>query len=133
MRKTLLLIISLMCIGVVYSEDYTYLTIVQQDGTKTSLTAVGLSMKFADGNLTVNNAYTDESKTIALSNLVSMNFSNSNETTGISDIKTNGNAGLDGAEAIYTLQGQRIPEGKQMPKGVYIIKKGNVTQKLQVR
>ena len=32
-----------MCIGVVYSEDYTYLTIVQQDGTKTSLTAVGLS------------------------------------------------------------------------------------------
>ena len=90
-------------------------------------------MKFADGNLTVNNAYTDESKTIALSSLVSMNFSNSDETTGISDIRADGNVGLDGAEAIYTLQGQRIQEGKQMPKGVYIIKKGNVIQKLQVR
>lgn len=122
-----------MCMGVVYAEDYAYLTIVEQDGTKTSLTAVGLSIKFTDGNLTVNNAYTDESKTIALSNLVSMNFSNSDETTGISDILTNGNVGIDGADAIYTLQGQRIPEGKQLPKGVYIIKKGNVTQKLQVR
>ena len=32
-----------------------------------------------------------------------------------------------------TLQGQRLPSGRQLPKGIYIIRKGNVTKKLQVR
>ena len=113
----------------VHAEDYYYLTIVETDGTKTSLTAVGLSLNFGSDS----NAYTDESKTIALSHLASMNFSNNDETTGIRSIQTDGSISIDDADAIYTLQGQKMPAGATPQKGMYLVRKGNVTQKLQVR
>ena len=112
-----------------HAEEYTYLTIVEQDGTKTSMTAVGLSLSFNGENLTASNAYTGESKVIALTNLVSMNFSNADETTGLQSLR----ADLPGDDAVYTLQGQQLSSGRQLPKGIYIIRRGNVTQKLQVR
>ncbi len=117
----------------VHAEDYYYLTIVETDGTKTSLTAVGLSLAFSGDKLTASNAYTDESKTIALSHLASMNFSNNDETTGIRSIETDGSISIDDADAVYTLQGQKMPAGATPQKGIYLVRKGNVTQKLQVR
>ena len=116
-----------------HAEEYTYLTFVEQDGTKTSLTAVGLSLSFDNGYLTASNAYTGESKEIALVSLASMNFSYDDESTGIRNIQADDIVSIDQADAIYTLQGQRLPSGRQLPKGIYIIKKGNVTKKLQVR
>ena len=133
MKKALFLTITLLGMMIVHAQEYTYLTIVEKDGSKTSLTAVGLSMKFSNGNLTVSNAYTNESKTIALNNLLAMNFSNSNETTGMLNIQTEGSVSIDNADAIYTLQGQALPIESQLPKGIYIIRKGNETRKLQVR
>jgi hypothetical protein len=62
-----------------------------------------------------------------------MNFSNSNETTSIRHIQTDETASIDDAEAIYTLQGQALPIERQLPKGIYIIRKGNETRKMQVR
>ena len=117
----------------VHAEDYYYLTIVETDGTKTSLTAVGLSMTFSSDKLTITNAYTDESKTIALGDLASMNFSNNDETTGIRSIQTEESISIEDADAIYTLQGQQLPANAQLRKGVYLIRKGTKTQKLQVR
>ena len=131
MRKTLLLImIVLFGMATAHAEEYTYLTIVEQDGTKTSMTAVGLSLSFNGENLTASNAYTGESKVIALTNLVSMNFSNADETTGI-ETMDNGQWIMD--NYVYDLQGQQVPKGRRLVKGIYIIRKGNVTQKLQVR
>ena len=40
---------------------------------------------------------------------------------------------IDDADAIYTLQGQKMPAGATPQKGMYLVRKGNVTQKLQVR
>ena len=117
----------------VHAEDYYYLTIVETDGTKTSLTAVGLSLTFGNDELTATNAYTDESKTIALSRLATMNFSNNDETTAIRSIQTEESISIKDADAVYTLQGQKLPIGATLPKGVYLIKKGTITQKLQVR
>lgn len=117
----------------IHAEDYYYLTIVETDGTKTSLTAVGLSLTFSGDKLTASNAYTDESKTIALSHLASMNFSNNDETTSIRIIETDGTISIDDADAVYTLQGQKMPAGATPQKGMYLVRKGNVTQKLQVR
>lgn len=117
----------------VHAEDYYYLTIVETDGTKTSLTAVGLSLNFGSDKLTITNAYTDESKTIALSRLASMNFSNNDETTAIRSILSEGTISIEDADAIYTLQGQKLPIGAPLQKGVYLIRKGNVTKKIQVR
>jgi hypothetical protein len=59
-----------------------------------------------------------------------MNFSNADETTGIKTID-NGQLIMD--NYVYTLQGQPLPSSRQLPKGIYIIRKGNVTKKLQVR
>ena len=66
--------------------EFKYLTIVETDGTKTSVTAVGLSMTFGSDSLAVCNAYTAETKTIARGNLHSMYFSDNDETTGIGHI-----------------------------------------------
>ena len=133
MRKVLLLIIVLFGMATVHAEDYYYLTIVETDGTKTSLTAVGLSLTFSSDKLTLTNAYTDESKTIALSDLASMNFSNNDETTGIRSIQTEESISIEDADAVFTLQGQKLPASTPLKKGVYLVRKGTKTQKLQVR
>ena len=116
-----------------HAEEYYYLTIVETDGTKTSLTAVGLSLTFGSDELTVSNAYTDESKTIALSHLASMNFSNNDETSGIRSIQADATFSIDEADAAYTLQGQKLPASTPLQKGMYLIRKGTTTKKLQVR
>lgn len=115
----------------VHAADYTYLTLVEQDGTKTSLTAVGLTITFSDGNLVATNSTTSESKTISLSNLASMNFSTANETTtGIQNVSID----IEDADTfIYDLSGRQIPSGASLTKGIYIIKKGSATRKIQVK
>ena len=131
MRKTLLLImIVLFGMATAHAQEYTYLTIVEQDGTKTSMTAVGLSLSFNGESLTVANAYTGESKVIALNSLVSMHFSNADETTGI-ETMDNGQWIMD--NYVYDLQGQQVPKGRRLVKGIYIIRKGNENRKLLVR
>ena len=112
MKKSLLLFITLLGMATVQAEDYNYLTIVCIDGTKTSLTAVGLSISFSDTQLTATNAYTDE-------------------TTGIHTIHANETN--DKKNAIYNLQGEQLPVNATLPKGIYIIKKGNETQKVIVK
>lgn len=131
MKKTLLLFIALLGITSVQAEDYKYLTIVGIDGTKTSITAVGLSISFSDTQLTAKNAYTDETATVNLTNLASMNFSNSDETTGIRE--TISEKETSNVDMIYNLQGQQLPTNAALAKGFYIIKKGNETQKVLVK
>ena len=107
MRSVLLLLFTFLGLAVVRAEDYAYLTIVGADGGKTSLTAVGLTLSFSDDNLVARNAYTDESLTLPLSSLASMNFSNDDETTGIAPV----HAVTSGDDAVYTIQGLRLPVG----------------------
>lgn len=129
MRRVLLLLFTFLGLAVVRAEDYTYLTIVGADGGKTSLTAVGLTLSFIDDNLVARNAYTDESLTLPLSSLASMNFSNNDETTGITSV----HAVTSGDDAVYTIQGLRLPVGTPLKKGIYIVRKGSTTQKVQVK
>jgi hypothetical protein len=129
MKKALLIMMVLLGFITAYAEDYSYLTIVEQNGTKTSMTAVGLSLSFSNGKLTASNAYTGESKVIALKSLVSMYFSNADETTELKSLLVDHSE----ADAVYTLQGQKQPTSRQLPKGIYIIRKGKETRKMQVR
>jgi hypothetical protein len=129
MRRVLLLLFTFLGLAVVRAEDYAYLTIVGADGGKTSLTAVGLTLSFSDDNLVARNAYTDESLTLPLSSLASMNFSNDDETTGITSV----HAVTSGDDAVYTIQGLRLPVGTPLKKGIYIVRKGSTTQKVQVK
>lgn len=129
MRRVLLLLFTFLGLAVVRAEDYAYLTIVGADGGKTSLTAVGLTLSFSDDNLVARNAYTDESLTLPLCSLASMNFSNDDETTGITSV----HAVTSGDDAVYTIQGLRLPVGTPLKKGIYIVRKGSTTQKVQVK
>lgn len=129
MRSVLLLLFTFLGLAVVRAEDYAYLTIVGADGGKTSLTAVGLTLSFSDDNLVARNAYTDESLTLPLSSLASMNFSNDDETTSITSV----HAVTGGDDAVYTIQGLRLPVGTPLKKGIYIVRKGSTTQKVQVK
>lgn len=133
MKRVLLSTLALAAVFSMRAADYTYLTLVEQDGTKTSLTAIGLTITFSDGNIVATNSATSESKTISLSSFASMNFSNSNETTtGINAIEAE-SFGIGDAEAVYDITGRQIPAATSLPKGIYIIKKGNTVRKIQVR
>lgn len=132
-KKVLLITLAMAAVLSTHAADYTYLTLVEQDGTKTSLTAIGLSITFSDGNLVATNSITSESKTIPLSNFVSMNFSNNNEsTTGINTIESD-SFSISDADAIYDLAGRQISSYAPLAKGIYIIKKGSVTRKIQIK
>ena len=132
MKKVFLISLAMAAAFSTKAADYTYLTLVEQDGTKTSLTAVGLTITFSNGNLVATNADTSETKTIALSDLVSMNFSNSNETTGINSIEAE-DFSLNEADAVYDLKGRRIPSNTSLSNTIYIIKKDSITQTIQER
>ena len=61
------------------ADDYGYLTFTKGDGSARSLTVDGLTITFADGKATVQNA--TESETFTLSDLAKMFFSVDEETT----------------------------------------------------
>lgn len=133
MKKWLTSLLAVAAMQSIQAADYDYLTIVETDGTRTSLTAVGLTITFSDGSLVATNANTSETKTVSLTNLASLNFSTTNETTtGISSIEAEG-FNLGEAEAIYDLSGRQIPEGTSLTRGIYIIKKGGITRKIQIK
>ena len=68
-------------------------------------------------------------QSFTLSNLSKMYFSNTDETTGISEVMR---AELDEATEIYNLQGHKVSKD-QMRRGVYVIKTKQGTFKLNVK
>ena len=133
MKKLIVTLCAVAAVQTMQAADYDYLTIVETDGTRTSLTAIGLTISFSDGNLVATNTQTSEQKTVSLGSLASLNFSTSNETTtGISRVEAD-SFGTSEADAIYDLQGRQIPAGSSLTRGVYIIKKGGLTRKIQIR
>ena len=116
------------------AADYQYLTIETNDGTKQSLTAVGLTISYSATAMTATNG--SETTTIALSELNRMYFSNTKDATAISDISS---LQQDEEATIYDLSGRQIAEGRlstvktQLRKGVYLVKQQGKTIKIQVK
>ena len=110
-------------------NGYQYLTFETTDGAKISVPAESLTMTFSGTTLTAGE------QMFTLTNLVKMYFSDSDETTGISeDLRVKSE---EFATAIYDLNGKEIVNGKlsnrKLPKGVYIVKTQNGTCKLVVK
>lgn len=125
------LILSTMLLGAALTasaEDYAYLNIVKSDGTGISLSATEATLTFSEGYLVAGN------ERILLSELKKMQFSNDPiGTTAISSLETNDGFSLNDADAIYDLNGRQLSGDGQLHKGIYIIKKGNLTKKIQVK
>jgi hypothetical protein len=133
MKKKLLTTMLLASALSASAGDYDYLTFVTTDGSKTSLPAVGLTITFSNGNLVASNG--SASATIALSNMASMSFTATDATTTAigTSLRDDSSLTLDDAEAIYDLSGRSIPTGQTLTKGIYIIKKGSETRKIQIK
>jgi len=116
----------------VYADDYGYLIFQQQDGTTSSVTALGTTITFSGGNLIA--TQDGETTTIALASMDKMYFSS---TSGIDRPTT---AEADGKKQVYTTAGNYLGtfdeseslEGK-LQKGLYVIKQNGETRKVVVR
>jgi hypothetical protein len=118
------------------ADDFAYLTIEKTDGTAQSLTAVGLTISYSNGNLIATNG--TESATIALTEVRRMYFSNEQATTGINQAVVNTPKAAKGtlANGIYNLQGHYVASLSQratLKKGVYIIVENGQSKKIQVK
>ena len=128
MKKKLMTSALLMVMLSAQAGDYTYLNVEKADGTVISLTASDLTITFADGYLVAGSE-----KIAALTDLSKMYFSNTEGTTGISSISDGEDFTAGDADAVYDLSGRQLPQGSQLRKGVYIVKKNGRTLKMHVK
>jgi hypothetical protein len=126
MKKVLLTLLVQAVALTVQADDYPYLTFETADGTKTSVSSTALTITIQNGKLMAGSAE------LTLADLSMMYFSSTNETTAINAIETD-DLSLNDADAIYDLAGRRIPSGVTLSKGIYVIKKGSITRKIQVK
>jgi ethanolamine utilization protein EutA (predicted chaperonin) len=123
MKKIVLFLTMLVGTLTAQASDYTYLTFETTDGAKVSVSVSNLTLSISGTTLTAG------TQSFTLSNLSKMYFSNTDETTGISEVMR---AELDEATEIYNLQGHKVSKD-QMRRGVYVIKTKQGTFKLNVR
>ena len=123
MKKIVLFLTMLVGTLTAQASDYTYLTFETTDGAKVSVSVSNLTLSISGTTLTAG------TQSFTLSNLSKMYFSNTNETTGISEVMR---AELDEATEIYNLQGHKVSKD-QMRRGVYVIKTKQGTFKLNVK
>jgi ethanolamine utilization protein EutA (predicted chaperonin) len=123
MKKIVLFLTMLVGTLTAQASDYTYLTFETTDGAKVSVSVSNLTLSISGTTLTAG------TQSFTLTNLSKMYFSNTNETTGISEVMR---AELDEATEIYNLQGHKVSKD-QMHRGVYVIKTKQGTFKLNVR
>ena len=131
MKKTFLLALLFVFSSMMTkAADYQYLVFTLSDGTTQAVTATNLSITFTDGNLVATNGSATLA-TLPLASLTQMEFSNEG-TTGIQDISVN-QLVTDSNTTIYDLNGRQMPQGAQLPKGVYILKNNNKTFKVTIK
>ena len=124
MKKTILILITLVGALTAQAADYNYLTFETTDGAKVSVPVSSLSISISGTTLTAG------SQSFTLSNLSKMYFSITGEsTTGIEEITR---ADIDEATDIFNLQGHKVTK-EQMKRGVYIVKTKNRTYKIVVK
>ena len=123
MKKIVLFMTMLVGTLTTQASDYTYLTFETTDGAKVSVSVSNLTLSISGTTLTAG------TQSFTLSNLSKMYFSNTNETTGISEVMR---AELDEATEIYNLQGHKVSKD-QMRRGVYVIKTKQGTFKLNIK
>lgn len=126
MKKTVLISLALVMALTVQADDYPYLTFETLDGTKTSVSSTALTITIQNGKLMAG------STELTLADLSMMYFSSTNETTAIHAVEAD-DFSISDVDAIYDLAGRRIPSSATLSKGIYVIKKGSITRKIQVK
>lgn len=128
-----ILLMSLLSTANVFAADNSDYLIVKSSSTIQYLLTDIKDITFTDEGINVN-LKSGTTQPFSYSSINELRFSKS--TTGISDIAVGKNAPA-AAEGIYDLQGRRVStlatDGKMdqsLPKGIYIIQKGNKSYKV---
>lgn len=129
MKKLLSILLMMAAALTTQAADYPYLTFVTTDGAKASVSVSSLTLTVSGTTLTAG------SQQFTLTNLSKMYFSTTDETTGISDLRTD-DLQLQDAE-IYDLSGKKIvnreSSNSKLPNGAYIVKTKQGTYKIIVK
>lgn len=134
MRKMTILTLLLTFVGLSVWADDAKIIVWLNDGNKTEILFNQMpEFLYADGNVSVQNGSTQLSW--PLSNLHKFTFENVASTpTDIKDIKTAAKLDISKGCAVYDLNGRLLREQinslSELPKGVYIVKDGDVTIKV---
>ncbi len=132
MKKVLLVIVSLIGFATAKAYDYPYLTFQNADGTEQSVSVEGLTITYADGQLSiVGNGVTQKLDAAQLSKMYFATEASSIETL---------NRDNDGRVEIYSVFGiflGNYDSAQQavsaLEKGVYVMKSASETHKIIVR
>ena len=132
MKRAFLTLAMIVSVALTNAADYHYLVFKSADGNSTSLSALGLTITFQDGNLVASDGTTQAS--FPLSELSSMYFSN---TSGIATVSTARN---DGLVTVYSATGaccgqfSSLGEARQqLQPGVYVMRMKDQTIKIAVK
>lgn len=120
MKKAFLFLFALCTYLSTQAADYKYLIIESNDGTKTTLTAVGLTLTFEGSTLKAS-----DGTTLELTTLSRMYFS---DVSAITNVNLSSSKGV----TAYTPAGIKVgtyidaeDARKQLPKGIYILEEAN--------
>ena len=133
MKQTILTLLFTLLTVNLWAED-AKIIVWLNDGNKTEILFNQMpEFLYADGNVSVQNGSTQLSW--PLSNLHKFTFENVASTpTDIKDIKTAAKLDISKGCAVYDLNGRLLREQinslSELPKGVYIVKDGDVTIKV---
>lgn len=132
MKRSLFILVTVICAVMAQAADYTYLVFTNTGGTTTVLGVTNMTLAVSGSNLSVTNA--DGTTTFVLTELANMQFS-VDGTTGIENV-LNGEQPVD----IFSITGislgtfNSLTEGaKALPVGAYVIKQGTNTQTIVVK
>jgi hypothetical protein len=135
MKKWILCLMAAFAIQV-WAADFTYkyLTVKGSDGKQVSLASQDLKLTFADGQLMATNG--DGTQTFELASLASMQFSETESTTGIDKQVAADSQQLN----VYTLSGMYVGTfdatstlDTQLKSGVYVVKQNKKSTKIIVK
>jgi len=117
MKKVLLATLALAATLSIRAASYPYLTFETTDGAKVSVSASALTITVSGTTLTVGD------KQFTITNLSKMYFSNTDETTGISEeLKVESGKSVI---AIYDLKGRKVSKAEMRSGQVYVVKTEN--------
>ena len=133
MRKTVIILFTLLGIATTQAEDYPYMMFQTNDGNVLTMASASLTITFSDGNMVVSNG--SESKTVALTDLNKMFFASdpaSVETTQAEEANE--------PVEVFTVTGISVGKCENiqqvqatLERGIYVVKGKNKTLKIAVK
>jgi hypothetical protein len=125
MKKIVLFVLALVgALNVQADNTYAYLTFETTDGAKASVPVASLTLTISGNTLTAG------SQTFTITNLSRMYFSNTEETTAITEIQGE----MDATDReYYDLQGHKLTKDQLRSGQVYIVKTSGKTCKMIVK